>query len=107
MAKLTVAPRSYQEAVAALNGKDGMTIGHNTRMYRRNGTVRVQLHLTNIVTFQPTGTIIINSGSWRTVTTKDRINQLLPDGYCVFQRDYAWFLCTPSGVVPFVDGMEI
>lgn len=34
---------------------------------------------------------------WSTVTTRDRINQLLPAGYRVVQRDWVQYLICPDG----------
>ena len=56
--------------------------------------------------------IILNSGGWRTVTTKLRINQALNQfnlDYGVFQKNYEWFVKNykNSEVVPFLDGIEL
>lgn len=60
--------------------------------------------------------IIVRSGGWQTVTTKDRLNQLLSDyGHGIYQKDYAWFVVSRGddgrydhdNAVPFGDGMTL
>ena len=51
------------------------------------------------------GRIQLNSGGYRTTTTKRRMNQCLL-GHRVYQRDFAWYVSAPDGTVrPFEDGM--
>lgn len=66
--------------------------------------IAVVLHNTYIVAYTSDGRILLNSGSYQTTTTKQRMNQLLPPGYGVTQRDYAWYVRTPNGEYPFEDG---
>jgi len=63
----------------------------------------IRLHLTDILTFTPNGSIIINSGGWRTVTTKERINRFLPDGWRISQSNSTWYLNSHV----FEDGITI
>lgn len=55
--------------------------------------------------------VILNSGGWRTVTTKTRMNQAANQfglGYGVYQRKGEWFVDTPDGqTLEFKDGMMI
>jgi hypothetical protein len=51
---------------------------NNTYLKHRGDTIAVMLHNTDVVTYFPNGDIKLNSGSWRTVTTKDRINKYAP-----------------------------
>lgn len=57
------------------------------------------------------GTIILNSGGWKTVTTKRKMNQASNQfalGFGVYQKARSWFVALPDGQsVPFVDGMQI
>lgn len=66
--------------------------------------IAVVLHNTYIVAYTSDGRILLNSGGYHTTTTKQRLNQLLPPGYGVTQRDYAWYVRTPNGEYPFADG---
>lgn len=53
------------------------------------------------------GKIVLNAGGWRTNHTKNCMNDLLPDGYKVYQRDFVWFVVTPDGELEFNDNMEL
>lgn len=66
-------------------------IGNNTYAYiQADGSVAIELHGTNVVTFYPNGLVKLNSGGWRTSTTKDRINKYSP--VRVYQKDFQWYL---------------
>lgn len=79
--------------------------------YRSDYVVR--LHDTDVVTLHPNGSYTLNSGGWRTVTTKDRINRYAP--VAVFQRKGQWFVAAHQSTggwdfdnaVPFEDGMVV
>lgn len=65
----------------------------------QDGSIRVTYHATDIVTFWP-DLVTLNTGGYRTVTTKRKMNQAANQfglGYSVYQKDYNWFVCLPSG----------
>ena len=74
-------------------------------------TFIVRLNYTDIL--KRTGNeYVLNSGGWRTVTTKRWINEYLPSGAGVFQRDYKWYVAINGKYevkdsVPFSDGMSL
>jgi len=52
--------------------------------------------------------IRLNTGGYRTSTTKERINRELPPGYRLVQRDREWFIKAPnSGFLEYRDGVQI
>ena len=66
-------------------------VGNNTYAYiETDGSVSVELHGTKVVRFYPNGLVKLNSGGYRTHTTKKRINQYSP--VKVYQKNYEWFL---------------
>jgi hypothetical protein len=81
------------------------TIGtHKTAVYTdSDGSTCVQYHATVVAKRGAGGgTVTLNSGGWRTVTTKARMNQALrtwnPDKHWgVFQRKGEWFVSFYSG----------
>jgi hypothetical protein len=89
---------------AFLGARDARKLAHNTWIERDGDDVAVRLHATRILTFHADGSFTVNSGGWRTVTTKQRLNALMPAGYRVFSERYAWKLSTPGGVYDFEDG---
>lgn len=68
------------------------------------GDVLVILYQTAILTIHPDDSFTVSSGGWRTVTSKQRLNALLPAGYRVNQRNFEWFIDTPEGEYDFCDG---
>ena len=101
---------NYQEADQQLQGRcyDARKIANNTWLERLDDElIGVRLHSTYIVKFRANGDVIIDSGGWRTVTTKERINRYAfadtPDG--VYQEDFDWFVRMGDEVLPFRDGM--
>ena len=59
------------------------------------GILNVVYHATHVVRSFPGGKIVLDTGGWRTVTTKTRMNQAANQfklGYYVFQKDFNWFV---------------
>jgi hypothetical protein len=85
---------NYSEAVKMVRGKtnrDTRKVGNNTYAHiEYDGSVSIELHGTKIVRFYPNGFVMLNSGGWRTHTTKKRINQYSP--VKVYQKKYEWYL---------------
>ena len=103
-------------------GNGECKIMHNTRAelispnFLSGGKIGFVLHWTEIYSIRkqhdvgnefPHSVVQLDSGGHRTVTTKDRINRFLPLGYRLFQKNWNWYVETPSGTIDFVDGMEI
>lgn len=81
------------ELQSARNEANGKPIANNTRLYRRgDGVIALTLHATDVVTFYRDGRIVLDSGGWRTVTTKDRI------GYAanVYSVKGEWYVDNPQ-----------
>lgn len=72
----------------------------------------VQLHNTVIIFIDENDNISLETGGYRTVTTKDRINRLTPHWLRVFSRDYEWRvqITDKDGEVyeyPFCEGFTV
>lgn len=80
-------------------------IGNNTLgIFYKDGTEAIRFHNTDIL-FVKDGVVTLNSGGWKTVTTKDRINQFLRHfdvPFYIQQRNHQWFIA--QGI--FYDGMQ-
>lgn len=93
---------TFQECVQLLGNKAQKKIGNNTTLRRVDGyRFAICLHSTDVVEICMDGNYILNSGGWRTVTTKSRINQYSPIGVC--QKKGVWYINDQ----PFRDGMRI
>lgn len=97
----------------ALRQRDEVKVCHNTVARINHGVfntpnVIVRFHATDIVSFLGNGAIRLNSGGYRTVTTKQRMNALLRHrGISISQKDFAWFVTDESGTREFEDGMIV
>lgn len=82
-------PTSYTEAAALLESARpiraasgayyrsspqlGRKLANNTYLVADGDAFAVRLHWTNVVTFHPNGSIVLDTGGWQTSTTRDRI----------------------------------
>ena len=104
---------NYQNFLEQLTGryKDSRKIANNTYLMRiDSNTIGIKLHDTFVVTYKKNGSIILNSGGWKTVTTKARINDFSPvwltqeKGEWYVNSSYSWSF---EGRYIFKDGMQI
>jgi hypothetical protein len=76
-----------------------------------NGETVTRLHHTDIVRRLSNGSIVLHSGGWKTVTTKDRMNQCLPAGYGISQTKGLWYVWKAHNEdrieVPYYDGIVV
>jgi hypothetical protein len=80
-----------------------------TSVFTNNNYKVVQLYSTEIVKFND-DEIVLNSGGWRTNTTKNRINQVSRENnlnFSVGQVDGNWYVFKGQEVIEFVDGMTV
>jgi len=85
---------TYPEAISKLNGKSTRRLrGVATYLVQNaDGTISVEYRNTPVVTFFPNGEVVLDSGGWRTATTKFRMNEYVPKGWYVYQDRYEWFI---------------
>jgi len=68
-------------------------VDHNTVEYHCiDGTKVIRLHRTDILVFKLNGDVVLNSGGWQTVVTKERMNKFLPKGWGIYQEKNVWYL---------------
>lgn len=90
------------------------TLGRTATTVQRDkitGALSVRYHWTDVVKSDASGTVTLNSGGWRTATTKLRMNQAANQfglGFRVSQRKGSWFVLygKRNREVPFQDGMS-
>ena len=90
----------------------GSRVDHNTTVKLTGNKVVIKLYDTAILTFHKDGRLTLNSGGYRTATTKRRINQFLPKDLSVKTFKGQWWVCyrsvrKDSKVSKFTDGMVI
>lgn len=95
----------YQELDSQLQGRcrESRKVGNNTYLRRRGDAIAVRLHSTDVLTFAADGSVTLDSGGWRTVTTKERMNRFLR-GPRVYQENSVLYVAVPgpSGL-PYAD----
>lgn len=73
---------THEKAVALIRGKTNRTtrkLGNNTvGVIHDNGDVGIILHSTEVVTIHADGTYTLNTGGWRTYTTRSRMDEYTP-----------------------------
>jgi hypothetical protein len=85
------ARKTKRQIMEGIENTKARIIDHNTVEYfTANGDKIIRLHLTDIITIKPTGEIVLNSGNWRTPTTKDRISKY--SGLRIWQERGQWFV---------------
>ena len=86
-------------------GSHATTVASNDK-----GIIRITYHSTVVVAIEPDGGVTLDSGGWRTNTTKTRMNQASNQyklGYKVYQKTGDWFINMAGIDVPFYDGIHI
>ena len=83
--------KTKAEIMAGVECERSRIAGNNTVEYFQNGDRVIRLHLTDIITFKKNGDVVLNSGGWRTPTTKSRMNDFLP-GWQVWQESKIWYV---------------
>lgn len=100
---------NYETASRMLpfGGKQSKKIDNNTYLVRIEDYFAVRLHQTDILRFYPDGSVLLDSGGWKTPTTKDRINNYLPNGFQLRTRKRVWYLWAHGEEYLYADGMVI
>lgn len=86
----------------ARNPEKGKPIGNNTRLYFNpcwdeeqpplyEDFYDIRLHGNSIIHIYR-DRIVLTDGGWKTHTTKARLNEHLPQGFYVFQKNFEWFI---------------
>jgi len=99
------------EALATVEPVKSRKVGNNTFEWTdSDGNRHIRLHMTDVATFKPNGDVILNSGGWKTATTKTRITEYVP-GIMVYSDGGVWYVTDGNwhseNRVPFIDGMVL
>lgn len=105
--KTAMLKETYETVKAMLHGKPQKRIAGNTTIIDRGSSVALQYHWTDVVTWNENGTIILSSGGYGTLTTKERLNHALNGIARIVQKDYAWYVDFNGHRYHFHSGMVI
>ena len=79
-------------------------ISNNTHVEMHpDDSIAIRLHEMDIATYYPDQKIVLNSGGWRTVTTKERMNSFSPAH--VWSYDHLWTVSYRGASEKFKDGV--
>lgn len=98
---------TYKHAADYLHTKTDRPLpGRSTRLIRRDADrIAVRYHATDVVTYHADGRIVLESGGYRSVTTKARINEYTPAR--VWSERGIWRVAYGGQTVPFDDGITL
>jgi hypothetical protein len=85
-------------------------LAHNTWLVRRDDCIEVTYHGHTIARYwNHREYMSVSSCGYRTSTTKERISQLMPNQYSLYQKNFEWFVWNrdKDTTVPFEDNMTI
>ena len=101
--------KSYADALAFLDGRNWVKIGHNTELVNDNaGTIGIRYHATVIVAYKENGTVTFNTGGWDTVTTFGRMDQVARlFGYAIGRKNWEAYICPRSDFDTRTTGWEV
>lgn len=96
--------RSYGDCHALAQTRKRV-IDNNTRLITDDGPAKyhIKLHNTNIITYCENGDVVLNSGGWRTSTTKARMNEYSP--VSIWQASGLWTARWRGESYPYADGI--
>jgi len=96
------------KALAPRDALNMKRVANNTLYYELpEGSQCWQLHGTRIVEYWE-GQIMLNSGGYKTQTTKSRMNDYIPAGWYIYQEKGKWFISTGEGEhATFYDGIVL
>lgn len=86
---------TFADIDAQLTGRirESHKTGNNTYLQRREGgSIALKLHKTDIITWYPDGSMKLDSGGWRTMLTKQRMNNYLPRHLQIFTDKGVWYM---------------
>ena len=101
----------FERLQKVMNGRSIKKVDHNTYARLDGKNIVVSLHGHDIILATPKS-VSYRAAGWRTVTTKDRLNQWMPEGWGIGQRDFVWYIskiCRFDSVPDqeFYDGITI
>lgn len=102
--------KTYEQAAAFLAAGRSKTYrplpGRSTSIIRVDDTtIAIRYHDTNVVTYFASGDVRLESGGWRTLTTKDRMCEYSPAS--IWQERGLWYVAPGHRYAPTRDSMHV
>lgn len=97
--------QNYDDCVALAQTRKRKLANNTYLVIRDDGGYGIRLHNTEVVVYYP-DRFVLDSGTWQTVTTKERMNRFAP--ISLWQDKGVWYVNAFTGeTVTFADGMTI
>lgn len=92
-----------------LGSRDEKKIRYKTWAVREGSSVGIRHHNTTVILYDEDGTITMDCAGWRSHTTKERLNNWLPPGWGIYQKNHVWYLHNNQGPNKWTykDGIQI
>jgi hypothetical protein len=98
-------PNTFDGFDGYLGKKDRRKLSHNVYAERDGADIVIIFHWTKIIRYRPDGSVVLNSGGYRSVTTKANLNQY--SDCTIWQEKYVWYASYGDDKkMEFEDGME-
>lgn len=105
----------YAKMAQTLADRDSKKVANNTYLQRRDAeTIALKYHATDVVTYHADGRIVLNTGGWRTSTTKLRFNESYSGlSLRIYADKGVWYVAMNNGVpdwenaVTYADGLTL
>ena len=81
----------FKDADNFLGKRESRKVQNHTYLQRRDSTIAIMFWSTDIVTYNQDGSIILNSGGYRTVTTSARMDEFNPMGHVCKDHGTWWY----------------
>lgn len=107
VARLTPKAGTYAWLDGWLGGEKKRKLSEHTWARKENGAIIVKLYDTDIYAITDHDEIVLRNGGFKTTTTKNHINVLLPLGIQVFQRNGIWLVGNEERAHVFYDGIVL
>lgn len=98
----------HHRLLTMLGGRTTRKVANNSYVTDHGDFIAYRLHSTDVVRAYRDGSVILNTGGWQTVTTKDRMNRVIGPVFRIWQTKGEWWI-QGRMVQPtyFWDGMDL
>lgn len=86
---------TFPKCLEIIKNRETKKLGNNTYLVRDGQVFHVRFHKTNILTIDPMSTFTYRTGGWRTVTTKQRLNEYGP--VSIYSKSGIWYCTSEKG----------
>lgn len=99
---------SYSDAERVLGKRERRKLQNNTYLERLSSeSIVVRLHNTHILVYHQSGDITYQTGGWRTITSKARMNEYGAHGVQIWSDRSVWYIGTSNWRSAYYEGFVV